>query len=72
MRSTAPTPPGKRLLILLDNAAATDHVEPLLPGGTTCTVLVTSRQQFLSLTTRRNAYPVHLNVLDDTSARTML
>ncbi|WP_084578872.1 tetratricopeptide repeat protein [Kutzneria sp. 744] len=63
---------GRRLLILLDNAATADQVEPLLPGGTTCTVLITSRHRLPSLLARHGAHPVHVDVLTDAEARTLL
>lgn len=43
---------GSRMIIILDNAASTDQVLPLLPGSGGCAVLVTSRSAL-------PAFPVH-------------
>jgi DNA-binding SARP family transcriptional activator/tetratricopeptide (TPR) repeat protein len=62
----------KRMLIVLDNAADTDQVIPLLPGGHHCVVLITSRNQQRGLIARHGARPVHLDVLTDTEAHALL
>jgi tetratricopeptide (TPR) repeat protein len=62
----------KHMLIVLDNAATTDQITPLLPGGHHCTVLITSRNHLHGLTARHGAHPVHLDVLTNTEAHTLL
>ncbi|MEU9921413.1 BTAD domain-containing putative transcriptional regulator [Streptomyces griseoluteus] len=39
---------GRRLLVMLDDAASAEQVEPLLPGSGSCAVLVTSRSHGLA------------------------
>jgi len=56
---------GRRVLILLDNAKDAAQVRPLLPGSSSCVVLVTSRNRTPDLVSTRF---VDLNVLEDTEA----
>ena len=51
---------GKRVLLVLDDAADSDQVRPLLPGLPGCLVLVTSRRR---LTALEEADPISLGTL---------
>lgn len=62
----------RRMLIVLDNARNSEQVIPLLPGGTSCTVLVTSRQQLPSLITAHCARPITVDTLDDAEGYRLL
>ena len=63
---------GRRMLMVLDNAADADQVVPLLPGGSTCTVVVTSRRTLTTLITRHSAHHLPLDVLGDDEARGLI
>ncbi|MCS7478701.1 BTAD domain-containing putative transcriptional regulator [Umezawaea endophytica] len=62
----------KRMLIVLDNAADAAQAAPLLPGGDSCTVLVTSRKTLTGLITRHGAHHLTLDTLGDDAARALL
>ncbi|MBR7838703.1 hypothetical protein KDL01_35875 [Actinospica durhamensis] len=58
----------RRVLVLLDNAATVGQVRPLLPGGSGCLVLVTSRNRLSGLAARDGALRVPVNLLSENEA----
>jgi DNA-binding SARP family transcriptional activator/tetratricopeptide (TPR) repeat protein len=62
----------RQVLLVFDDAASADQLEPLLPGTSACAVLVSARCSLAALAAR---YPVHeitLDVLSLPDARTLL
>lgn len=62
----------KRMLILLDNARDAGQVRGLLPGGRTCTTIVTSRRELAGLAATHGARNLRLSRLTDDRARQVL
>jgi tetratricopeptide (TPR) repeat protein/transcriptional regulator with XRE-family HTH domain len=62
----------RRMLVLLDNARGTDQVRPLLPGGSGCAALVTSRDALTGLIARHGAYRINLDPLTRDEALELL
>jgi tetratricopeptide (TPR) repeat protein len=54
---------GRRLLVLLDNAAAAEQVRPLLPGSGSSVVVVTSRNRLTGLLASHSAKRLDLGEL---------
>ncbi|GIJ57478.1 AfsR/SARP family transcriptional regulator [Virgisporangium aurantiacum] len=62
----------RRVLVVLDNARSAEQVRPLLPGGTRCLTVVTSRSRLAPLVAAEGATPVTLDLLTDPEARELL
>jgi DNA-binding SARP family transcriptional activator len=62
----------RRVLIVLDNARDSSQVRPLLPGTPLSLVIVTSRNQLLSLVATDGAQPIVVDLLPPGEARSLL
>src|SRR6185312_15966537 len=63
---------GRRILIVLDNAATAEQVRPLLPGTPSCLVVVTSRDSLAGLVARDGATRIDLDRLPPDEAVALL
>jgi tetratricopeptide (TPR) repeat protein len=63
---------GRRILIVLDNASAAEQVRPLLPGSSTCRVVVTSRSRLSGLIAYHGASRVTVDLLPPAEAIALL
>ncbi|MFI8875599.1 BTAD domain-containing putative transcriptional regulator [Streptomyces sp. NPDC055243] len=63
---------NRRMLIVLDDARDADQVRPLLPGGPSCAVLITSRNRLTPLMTTHGASLLPLDVLSPKEASELL
>ena len=63
---------GRRLLVLLDNAATVEQVHPLLPGSPDTVVLVTSRDSLPGLVALHGARRLALDLMPAADARALL
>ena len=63
---------GRRMLVVLDNAATEQQVRPMLPGTGTAMVLVTSRDSLAGLVARDGAQRLDLDLLPLAEAVTLL
>lgn len=63
---------SRQILIILDNAASAEQIEPLLPGARHCGVIVTSRKKFAGLAMRVGAEMLELGPVTHTEAVAIL
>jgi tetratricopeptide (TPR) repeat protein len=63
---------GRRILLVLDNAASAEQVRPLLPGSSTCFVVVTSRSNLSGLVVRDGAKRLTIDPLPPAEAMALL
>lgn len=62
----------RSMLIVLDDAANSEQIRPLLPAGSSCVVVITSRNVLGGLVARHRARTVSLDVFTDTEAQDLV
>jgi tetratricopeptide (TPR) repeat protein len=63
---------GRKVLLVIDNAASAHDVRPLLPASPGCMAVVTSRNELTSLVVIEGAQAIHLDQLDMADARMLI
>ncbi|UOQ87757.1 NB-ARC domain-containing protein [Agromyces endophyticus] len=63
---------GRRMVLVIDNAADADQARSLLPGVPGCLVIITSRTHLLGMVVQDGAVPVPLRRLTDEESRRLL
>jgi tetratricopeptide (TPR) repeat protein/DNA-binding SARP family transcriptional activator len=63
---------GRRMLVVLDNAASVEQIRPLLPGTRSCSVVVTSRDSLPGLIALHGGRRLDLGLLPHPDAVTLL
>jgi tetratricopeptide (TPR) repeat protein len=63
---------GRRILIVLDNASSVQQVRPLLPGTSSCVVVVTSRDSLAGLVALHSAHRIPVGLLPPAEAEDLL
>ncbi|MFB6719701.1 BTAD domain-containing putative transcriptional regulator [Kribbella sp. NPDC056345] len=63
---------GRKLLVLLDNAASADQVRPLLPATSGCLTVVTSRNKLTGLIASEGAHRIGVGELPSEDAYALL
>ena len=63
---------GRRVLVVLDNAAHIGQVRPLLPGGAACRTIVTSRDRLEGVMAHDGAQRVTVETLPEADAITLI
>ncbi|GHH30468.1 hypothetical protein Srubr_80330 [Streptomyces rubradiris] len=63
---------GRRVLLILDNAADSGQVEPLLPAASDCAVVITSRSRLFAMAVRTHATRVTLRPLSRAESHLLL
>jgi DNA-binding SARP family transcriptional activator/tetratricopeptide (TPR) repeat protein len=62
----------RQILMVLDNARSAEQVRALLPGTSSCLVLITSRDPLASLVATHGAIPIGLDLLTTDDAQELL